>query len=164
MFRWTPEWDTIQHYTCFTMTVWRLVYSGGLQGRPSSSDMVPASSLPFMHIRDGGEPSLMACFSWSCRKRNTSRQHVWMYAFHLCWDQSTWIILVNLACYSRVKVFSRFCGHAKELNLINYIIKYRFTNKATKVCLSTHFSVYSVSLILQSRNPHKCGVWLTEIK
>ncbi len=45
------------------------MYSGGLQGRPSSSDMAPASSVLFTHMRDGGEPSLMACFSWSCRKK-----------------------------------------------------------------------------------------------
>lgn len=58
-----------------TMTVWSVVYSGGLQGRPSSSDMVPASSVLFTHIREGGEPSLMACFSCSCRKRTHTHRH-----------------------------------------------------------------------------------------
>lgn len=53
--------------TWTTMTMWCAVYSGGLQGSPSSSDMVPASSVRFTHMRDGGEPSLMACFSCSCR-------------------------------------------------------------------------------------------------
>lgn len=56
-----------QSLTCATMTAWCAVYSGGLQGSPSSSDMVPASSVRFTHMRDGGEPSLMACFSWSWR-------------------------------------------------------------------------------------------------
>lgn len=64
----------VGHYsiTCVTMTVWSVVYSGGLQGRPSSSDKVPASSVLFTHVRDGGEPSLMACFSWSCRNTKQS--------------------------------------------------------------------------------------------
>ena len=57
------RWSVI----CLTPAVWGVVYSGGLHGRPSSSDMVPASSILFTHMRDGGEPSLMACFSWSCR-------------------------------------------------------------------------------------------------
>lgn len=66
----------VGHYsiTCVTKTVWSVVYSGGLQGRPSSSDMVPASSVLFTHMRDGGEPSLMACFSWSCRNTKHSRK------------------------------------------------------------------------------------------
>lgn len=62
-------WGKTSLYEGFTVAVWGVEHSGGLQGRPSSSDMVPASSVFFTHIKDGGEPSLMACFSWSCRER-----------------------------------------------------------------------------------------------
>lgn len=46
-------------------TVWTVEYSGGLQGRPSSSE-TPPSSLFLAEITAGGEPSRIACFSCIC--------------------------------------------------------------------------------------------------
>lgn len=57
------------NYTLFgesVRTSWRVEISGGLLGKPSSSDTAPASSSFFPVITRGGDPSLTFCCSWSC--------------------------------------------------------------------------------------------------
>lgn len=78
VFRKTDRKQEAQSHTLWEeveRTVWIVEYSGGLQGRPSSSETTPPSSPFFMEIAAGGEPSRIACFSCICtaninRKKN----------------------------------------------------------------------------------------------
>lgn len=79
--------------------------------------MAPASSVLFTHMRDGGDPSLMACLSWSCREINISS--------HACkMIDTTATLLFQVLCAS--------------VSLFNKLQLYK---KVTKVCLSTRVYV-----------------------
>lgn len=46
--------------------------SGGLRGKPSSSEIVPESSIRFLGINNGGASGLFCCCSFNCPELQTA--------------------------------------------------------------------------------------------